>query len=153
MPSSRIAEAAQPSIQKLAYNFKQSGRKMTNYCNQLLCTHLQLQLVDGHVACSASLLSVSKEIAPFFQYSSKSKVFADRHTFQRLYHKRVFRWFSVQGFPQSVFQEFWSQVLEREWQLHQHKIHVFCSRRRFTKSFCHFSGFWSFILLITKPHT
>ena len=130
LPSSRIAEAAQPSIQKLAYNFKQWARKMSNIdptslpccCSQLLRSHPDLQLVDGHVACSASLLSVSKEITPCFKFSSKSTVFADWGTFQRLYYKRISAWFSAQGFPQAVFQEFWNQVLVQEWQLHERAL-------------------------------
>ena len=76
-------------------------------------------MIDGHVACSASLLAVPDHIAPYFTFSSKSTVFATWDTFRRLYRKKISAWFYAQGFPDAVFQEFWNVVLMQEWSNHE----------------------------------
>ena len=84
------------------------------HCSQLLQHHPDLRTIDGHVACSASLLAVPDHIATYFAFSSKSTVFANWHAFQQLYRKPVWAWFYAQGFPDAVF-----HVLVQEWCNHE----------------------------------
>ena len=54
-----------------------------------------------------------------FTFSSKSTVFANWDTFQRLYRMKISAWFYAQGFPDVVFQELWNFVLVQEWNNHE----------------------------------
>ena len=70
----------------MVYNFKMSRidpESLPCSCSQLLHDHPDLQLVHGHIAHSASFLSVSRELYPYFQ---------------SLHQGRVQRSFGQQGF-------------------------------------------------------
>ena len=107
LPSHVVKEGAHLLVEKLLFNLQYLETKMCNLdpmtlpcsCGQLISSHPRINVVDGHVASSASLLDLPLRLQSLISYSSSSAVFVCYDTYLRRFRPKIDRWFQKQGFP------------------------------------------------------
>ena len=130
LPSKFVDEGSHLSLAKALHNIKQWESRMTNLqpsslpccCQELTRQHPHLHFVDGHVASSASLLSLDVDLHILVSFSSSSTFYPTFQSYRGLYQAKVDAWFKAQGFPLQVAHDFWTEFFPRQWYLHEHAI-------------------------------
>ena len=108
---------------KLLFNFQHWETKMRNLepktlpCNfgQLIASHTRVNIVEGHVAFSASLLDLPLRLQSLVNYSASSAVYVGYDTCVKRFRTKIDRWFKNQGFPLQIVQRFLEEFFPVQW--------------------------------------
>lgn len=138
MPSHKVREAAHPTVHKSLYNHFQwlelfAERECQPFecrCDEMLSLHPHLDVVDGHVASSASKLSMSTNMAELITTSTGANYFVPFAKYLELSLAAFESWRNVHGLP-SYLDQNWHKFVVQQWPLHVEEIRA---TKRFSMS-------------------
>ena len=130
LPSHAVEEGAHMSVAKLLFNFQRWETKMKNLdpmtlpcnCGRFARLHPRINIVDGHIASSASLLDLPIRLQSLVSYSTSSTVYVGYDTYIKNFKAKVDRWFKCQGFPMQILQKFWDEFFPAQWRKHNYAL-------------------------------
>ena len=122
LPSHAVEEGAHLSVAELLFNFQHWETRMNKLdpmtlpcsCGQFAALHPQINMVDGHIASSASLLDLPLRLQSLVSYSTNSTVYVGYDKYIQQFRTKIDRWFKNQGFPLQIIQRFWDEFFPRQ---------------------------------------
>ena len=108
IPTTRVIAASHPKIKDVLYNHmdvvqtwaSDSTAEQARWkccCADIVRQHPTVQLVDGHVACSASLLTLPEQLSELTTSSANNSVYPLKEGAWATIRRAVTRWTQDQG--------------------------------------------------------
>ena len=132
IPTTRIIPASHPKIKDVlrshmdvvqSWTADETAEQMgwTCPCATIVADHPEVRLVDGHVACSASLLSLPEDLKELAAASANNAVFPLKEGSWASFRQAVAKWthdHGLQCLPTDDLWNFWEPV----WMEHRHNL-------------------------------
>ena len=132
IPTIRVTSASHPKIKDVLYNHmdvvqswtadataEQTG--WTCPCATVVERHPKVQFVDGHVACSASLLSLPGDVRELAASSANKSVYPLKDGAWASFRQAVTKWTPDHGLLRLPVDDLWN-LWEPAWRQHEHNV-------------------------------